>query len=176
MADKADITVKLATTPAAKITRAAGIKGDVWVNNLLNNDAALWQLMPLYDANHTAFDLQFTYRKKGVVRCSAANITDRNQAEKLVGTQLFAEQKTAEKIPELTSMSAHQKLLDMLVVDADGQTQGNVIEVKNFGASDLLLLDNQLLIPLVDDFIGQIDEAKRRIQLTDSAQSLLDMK
>ena len=54
-------------------------------------------------------------------------------------------------------------LIGLEVVEEEGRSLGNVRDVANYAANDVLELDSGLLLPLVEDCVRQVDLAAGRI-------------
>ncbi len=77
------------------ITRAAGIKGDIWLKSFTSPPEDIFHLMPLSDeTNDKHFNFTLLYEKKGMLRCGEKTIMDRNEAEALIKTKLYADAKS----------------------------------------------------------------------------------
>ena len=72
------------------ITAPSGIKGDVWVKSFTRPPEAIFLSEVLYDETLAQeFHLNFSYEKKGKMRCQLKQSVDRNQAENWAGTVLY---------------------------------------------------------------------------------------
>lgn len=124
------------------VGRAHGVRGDVFIalsTERLERVAVgsrLWgrDRWMTVTASHTA-------GKKS--RVHFEGIDDRNAAEALTGTKLFAE-----PIDDPDELWVHH-LIDASVVEADGTDRGRCVAVVANPASDLLELDGGALVPAV---------------------------
>ncbi len=87
-------------------------------------------------------------------------ITDRTQAEKLRGTELYTEEKN---LPEAEEGAFYiNDLISLQAVDKSGEEIGTIIAVENFGASDLLEIkpkeSDSFYLPFTDDTVLEITE------------------
>jgi 16S rRNA processing protein RimM len=94
-------------------------------------------------------------------------ITDRNAAELLKRTELFA---PASALPPKEEDSwYHSELVGMQGFTADGKAYGRVITVHNYGAGDILEFEfedgSTEMLPFKKEFIGTVDEAQKRIEV-----------
>lgn len=95
-----------------------------------------------------------------------ANVTDRMTVDKLVGAILLV---PASQLPE--SNADEQPTSDLIGYGAytmDGDRIGIVNEVLELPASDVLQVTHDgrdVLIPLVDEFVKEIDRVERRLKI-----------
>ena len=163
------------------ITRAAGIKGDIWLKSLILPPENITRLMPLSDETGTRqFDFILRYSKKSLLRCGEQSITDRNQAEALAGTQLYTD---ADRLLEAEEQNdADKNYQGFSVTRADGTMAGTVHKIVNYGASDILQCvatdsdDNaEYMIPLIDDFIANVNENDKSIHLQPASDMFFEL-
>lgn len=96
-------------------------------------------------------------------------VTDRNQAEQLRGTELVA------RVPESEEPSGDEEYYDRQLIGlevriADGQPAGIISEVLHQGAQDLLVVDvagTERLVPFVQALVPVVDLAGGFVQLAD---------
>ena len=125
------------------------------------------------------FHLNFSYEKKGKMRCQLKQSADRNQAENWAGTVLY---KINEALAERDE-SAHQPILGAPVFDADGTRRGKLLAIENFGASDLLEVETvdgaTILLPFIADYVAwDFDGSQNnceQITLRADAQTFFDI-
>lgn len=94
-------------------------------------------------------------------------ITDRTEAEKLRGTELYINQNL---LPEPNKDEFYiADLIGLPCFDKDNKEIGKVIAVENFGASDLLKIkpsnDESFYLPFTDDTIIEIGDDKITIEI-----------
>lgn len=119
------------------INSAHGIRGDVVVKCFTTCPEDLFK-RPIFDDLGNIIDL----RKVGAVKkdnviCRVSNYADRNQAEKLKGTELFCNR---DDLPEIDN---HEEfyicdIKHLKVQDENGQVIGIVNDVLNYGAGDIV--------------------------------------
>ncbi len=119
------------------INSAHGIRGDVIVKCFTICPEDLFK-RPIFDDLGNIIDL----RKVGAVKkdnviCRLGNCADRNQAEKLKGTQLFCNR---DNLPEIDNQEEFYiyDIKNLSVKDETGHTIGIVNDVLNYGAGDIL--------------------------------------
>ena len=109
---------------------------------------------PITDATEKRI---FKLKRHGVTdKCVIASIdgiSDRNQAELLKGTELFA--------PASSQKSTREQLTGLEARLVDGNVYGRVSGVYNFGAGDIIEIDlasgGSEMIPLNENFISDIE-------------------
>ena len=123
-----------------RIVSAFGIKGAVRAVLYTDN---LDQYKKLYDQDRKEYDFRVLHRKGNTTVLSLGGITDRNDAEQLVNSSFFVKKTD---MPALEENKFY--IFDLIgkkikVADTDKELQ--IIDVKNFGAGDLIELaeDNQ---------------------------------
>ena len=118
----------------AKIISAHGIRGAVKILTFTCNVKDLFKYNPLCDVNDNEYNLKFIGTgKNDIVIANVNNITDRNEAEKLKGIELFA---TRDKI--ITKDEILFNDLVGFVVTVNNEKIGIVINILNYGAGDIL--------------------------------------
>ena len=137
----------------ATILGAHGIKGEVKVKSLTSVPKAFAGFGPLAARDGRMFDLLKLKQAKDHFICVLSNVTDRNAAEALRGTELFV---AREKLPVLKDGEVYLSDVQGRDVVAEGKSLGRIIGFQNFGAGELMELDGGMLIPV--SFIGTVAE------------------
>ena len=149
------------------ITGAHGIRGDVVVRSYAGAPEDVGAYGPLSDkAGTRTFKLKVLHvTPKGAVVARVAGVSDRNAAEALKGTELYI---ARDKLPTAAEGEFyHADLIGMAAVAPDGTRLGEIVDVVNYGAGDLLevKLDGRRdteLIPFNDTFVPTVDLGNRR--------------
>ena len=119
-----------------KIINAHGIKGDVKIKSFTTNPCDLCNYTPILKQDDTELKIKLRSKSNSdVIIASIENIDDRNKAETLKGTELFT-LKTS-----ILSNDDEMLLSDLLhfkVLDNNENEIGEIIDILNFGASDIL--------------------------------------
>lgn len=145
----------------AHIVSAHGIKGLVHVRSFTHQPQDFILYGPLCDHSGTVYQLKIVrFVPKGMIICSVQGINDRNQAEALKGTELFADRSN---MPELeTNTYYHSDLVGMNVVDSSGAQLGIIKAVYNYGAGDFFDVEcpDQTIatLPFLDEYAVNIDQ------------------
>jgi 16S rRNA processing protein RimM len=144
----------------ALINQAHGIQGQVKIRSLTEKPETIFALPEITDAEGKRV---FTLSKKGGnppdFIASIIGITDRNAAELLKGTALFA---PLAMLPKKSGSAFH--LAELAGLEArlsNGDFYGMVVGVYNFGAGDIIeleLIDKTVeMLPFTDDFVGEVN-------------------
>ncbi len=135
----------------AVITSAHGIRGQVKLHVLLDNPGGLLDCPQLSDATGArAFTITaHSIKDKGII-VSLVGITDRNQAEALKGTALYAPE---DAVPQNKS----DLYVGLRAQLTDGTPYGTTTGLYNFGAGDIVEIEKvdgtSEMLPLNDIFI-----------------------
>jgi 16S rRNA processing protein RimM len=122
------------------IRGAHALKGHVSVHVFSDNEEALSEYGPVYDATGTkTFEFTVTGIKQGDYLCTLPGVTDRNASEALKGTKLFLPN---DALPETEEDEFYIKdLIGLTALHADGTTLGKIKNVTDFGAHDALEIE-----------------------------------
>ena len=119
-----------------EISTVHGIKGLVKVRSFVEDESLFEGEVFTEESGNKTIKLVLKNALKSDWLAEANGTTDRNEAEKLRGTQLYID-RTA--LPEAEDGEYYiEDLKGMKVVDENGMDVGTVLSVENFGASDLL--------------------------------------
>jgi 16S rRNA processing protein RimM len=108
--------------------------------------------------------------KGGTVIAILDGISDRDEAEKLRGTDLYVS-RTALPLPEDDDEYYHSDLIGLKAISPDGETIGKILAVHSFGAGDLLEVrfegeGQAQLIPFENAHVPRIDlDARQAVVL-----------
>ena len=113
-----------------------GIKGEVKLKSFTENPEAVGKYGPLEDKFGKKYDLKVTGRSKELLRAKIKGVDDRNAAETLIGTELWADRSV---LPELEDDNEfyHTDLIGLAVKFEDKEI-GKVVGIYNFGAGDII--------------------------------------
>lgn len=150
-----------------RIVAAHGIRGDVVIDSYTAEPGDIGAYGPLSSADGgQQLDIKVVrVTPKGVI-ARVGGVTDRNAAEALRGTELYAPRASLPEAEE--GEYYYADLAGLRVDDADGRRIGAVVGVQNFGAGDLLevRLDGQSvteLIAFTHAFVPVVDIAAGRV-------------
>ncbi|WP_424957733.1 ribosome maturation factor RimM [Hyphomicrobium sp. 1Nfss2.1] len=144
-----------------RIVTVHGIRGDVVIDSHTGEPADIGAYGPLQSADGAKeFKLKvLRVTPKGVV-AHIAGVDDRNGAEALRGTDLYAHR---DSLPAAAEGEYYYADLEGLRVDNEaGEALGTVIAVQNYGAGDLLEVKlagerGTELIPFTDAYVPTVD-------------------
>ena len=151
-----------------RIVAAHGIRGEVVIETFTAVPEDIAAYGPLQSADGArSFELKVLRRHpKGGVVARVVGVPDRNGAEALRGTELYA---LRADLPEADEGEYYYTdLVGLRVEDANGAALGKVVSVQNYGAGDLLeiRLDGVAiteLVPFTDAFVPTVDVAGGRV-------------
>ena len=135
----------------ATILGAHGIKGEVKVKSLTAVPKAFAGFGPLAARDGRLFEILKSKQAKDHFICVLSNVTDRNAAEALRGTELFV---AREKLPDLKEGEVYLSDVQGKAAVAEGKSLGRIIGFQNFGAGELMELEGGMLVPV--SFISKV--------------------
>ena len=143
MADEKQILV-------GKIVAAQGIRGEVRVQTFTENPQD-FQKLAVFSAGFGDGDFKFVRAvpNSNVVIAKIRGVNDRNAAELLRGTELYI---VRDALPDLSADEFYQADLIGFDVVRDGMKIGVIDCFQNFGAGDIIELDNGDMV----SFIGAV--------------------
>jgi 16S rRNA processing protein RimM len=129
----------------ATVVAAHGIRGEVKVKSLTAIPADFSKYGPLQSADGRSFAFsKIRPSTEDVFICTLMNVKDRNAAEALRGVELFVER---EKLPAAAAGEVYLADIEGKMAYSGRQALGKVTGFQNFGAGDLLELQDGQLIP-----------------------------
>ena len=118
------------------IIASHGVRGQVKLRSFTQNPEDILDYLPLYDEKGAVLDLQCVGEAKGCLIIAIKGVNDRNKADTLKGTQLFADK---DKLPTLDEDEFYiEELVGLTVTTTDGTHEGIIKAAHNFGAGDML--------------------------------------
>jgi len=156
-------------TAIGMVRKPHGIKGGLKVT-LYSIDLDTLQSMEQLFVNTGSEWKQLTLRNcqgyDDFAILSFNEIPDRTEAETYRDREIYT---LRDDMPELSGAEFYSDdLIDCEVVDENNNNLGKVIEILSPGAHDVLLIqqgDSETLVPLVDEWVVDIDLGNRRIQI-----------
>lgn len=147
-----------------KITTAHGIKGYVKVRSYAD-DETLLETATLYTSEDgtKTISLKLKNQMKDFWLAEVKGVSDRNAAETLRATELYIDR---EALPEADDDEYYvEDMKGMKVVDGQGNEIGEILDVVNFGASDLIDIrpsngGQSFYVPFTDEIVTDIDDEK----------------
>lgn len=158
------------------ITGAHGIRGEVKLRSFTAEPEAIKTYSPLETAAGAKIEIaRLRARKDGFI-ATLKGVTDRNAAEALRGTELFVPRG---RLPEPGTDEVYvHDLIGLAVHLADGSRLGEVVDVADYGAGDLIDVKvegrkDTVLIPFASQYVLEVDGSKLVVDLP---QGFLDME
>lgn len=140
------------------IASAHGLRGQVKLRSLMTQPADIFTL-PISDSKGRVYRLTAHGGHEALLIVSVDGVNDRNSAELLKGTLLFAPL-SALPPPDETQWYA-EELIGLEARTSDGIVYGRIIEVMNYGAGDILDIElaggGSEMLPLREGFVGEIN-------------------
>ena len=151
-----------------KIVGTSGLKGYLRIHSFCESPSDFSQFTHLYDKDENCYVISGVISTKGSIAIvSFKGINSISEAEKLIGNEIFIPRETMEKSADDTYY-----YIDLVGIDVyfEGSLYGSVVDVVNYGASDIIEIKetktNKLVMyPFIDDFIESCDLESRRIEL-----------
>lgn len=134
-----------------RIDKAHGIRGEVIVTLLTNRIERLEPGSVLFGADGSEFKVLESRPHQHRYMVLFAGYSTRNEAEQLRGTDL-----SADAIEDPDELWVHE-LLGATVVDLDGVELGTIAAVESNPVSDLLVLEDEGMVPLTF-FVERLDD------------------
>lgn len=143
------------------ITGVKGVRGLLKVKSFTQHPEDLLAYGPLLTHNgEKSYTLKLAEKPASdLLIVSCENITDRTQAEKLRGTELYLSRNTFPQLDE--EEFYYVDLIGLTAIDETETKVGSVIAVQNYGAGVFLELqdseNNILTVPFSHDAVPQVD-------------------
>jgi 16S rRNA processing protein RimM len=150
------------------ITGAQGIRGEVKIRSFTADPAAIASYSPLETAAGRKIEIAKVRPNKEGVIAILKGVTDRNAAEALRGTELFVPRERLPE-PEEDEVYVHD-LIGLPVFLADGSRLGEIVDVADYGAGDLIDVKvegrkDTVLIPFASQYVLEADGSKVVVDL-----------
>lgn len=145
------------------VAGAFGVRGEVRLKPFTATPEAIGDYGPLWSEDGARqFQVRVTRTVKNGVAARLSGVIDRETAERLRGTRLYADR--AALPPTEEDEFYHADLLGLAVVGLDGAPLGRVAAVQNYGAGDFLEIavpgrKAPALMPFTRETVPHIDIA-----------------
>lgn len=151
----------------AKIATAHGIKGLVKLHVFADDETLANGMLFTSESGDKTLSLTLKNATAKHWLAQIEGVTDRNDAEKLRGTELYIDK---ENLPDANDDEAYiADLIGLACIDKSKKHIGKIIAVENFGASDLLEIKpdgaESFYLPFTDDTILNISETTVTIEI-----------
>ena len=156
-----------------KIVRAHGIKGDVYIHPFSDNPNRfdVGNQIELQDGSKMKITASAKHATKNLYRIHFENVDTRNDAELLIGQNVYVDEKD---LPELKEDEFYIfQIIGLDVYDMDGRHLGVVKDLMPTGGIDVLRIykvgkRKELLVPFAKEFIREIDLENGKIVIDTS--------
>jgi 16S rRNA processing protein RimM len=144
------------------IAGAHGVRGQVRVKSFTAEPQDVTAYGPVTDASGARqFDLRITGAARGMMLAKIDGVGDRDAADMLRGTELYVDR---ERLPDPDEDEFYYAdLIGLDVVSTDGKALGTVRAMHNFGAGDMIELENGSgkteLLPFTAAVVASVDLA-----------------
>ncbi len=159
------------------IAGAFGVRGEVRLKSFCADPGAIGDYGPLTtEDGKSSFEISDLKSIKAGFSARLAGVRNRDEAEALRGTRLYAAREVLPALPD--DEFYHADLINLNVVDTGGETLGRVKAILNHGADDLLEVNlgrgnGTALIPFTQAIVPTVDIASGRI-IVDPPDGLLN--
>ena len=146
---------------------AFGVHGEVRLKSFTSEPEAIAEYAPVFTEDSTrAFDVVLTGRVKNGLSARMSGIVTKEDADALIGTNLFVPRDRLPSLPD--DEFYHADLVGLAVYDTGGALLGEVRSVQNHGASDLLEIDGPglkttALLPFTRTAVPTVDLSAGKI-------------
>ena len=159
------------------ITGVHGIQGEVKLKSFTADPEAIASYGPLDASNGSVLQIKSLKPHKDQYRARIEGVSDRNAAETLKGLELSI---ARDRLPEPEDDEIyHADLIGLSVVDLEGSAIGEVVNILDFGAGELLELKlrdmkSTVLVPFDKQAVPDINLDARTLSLDPPAGLLED--
>ena len=156
---------------------AHGIKGECRVKSFTEEPEAFGRYGPLFDKAGKRYTVKSARPQKNMLLVRFAEVADRNEAERLNGTELFVDRSV---LPEALDDGEFylEDLVGLEARDLAGEPIGRVVAVHNFGAGDILEIapgkGQTVMIPFTEAAVPELDPASGIVTVDPLAAGLVD--
>ena len=147
----------------AKLGKTHGVKGEISVNCFLEKCEDFNKYKCIF-VDHQKIKIQTRISSKKII-CSLEGISDLDKARKFSGKLIAVDRNL---LPNIEGNQFYFYDLVNLNVFINNREIGKVNDVKNHGAGDYLEIvhiNNELLVPMIEDHILDINLKTKKIQL-----------
>jgi 16S rRNA processing protein RimM len=143
----------------ATIGGAHGIRGEVRVRSFTEDPEEIGAYGPLFDGKGRRLTVKSARAQKNVVVVRFAEVSDRNAAEALNGTELFVDRSVLPAEGEDEFYLAD--LVGLVARTTGGSVIGEIVAFHDFGAGDILEIapegGTSTMIPFTKEAVPEID-------------------
>lgn len=146
-----------------------GIRGQIKARGVFPNTSISLNIKTLSDNSGTKYGAEISINGRDQFVIQLKGINDRNQAETLIGQQLYADASELYSNLDLSDIGSYSFfIMDFAVISQENQELGKVVAIHNFGAGDVLELscstkNSSFFYPFQKEFIMEINFSKKHI-------------
>jgi len=118
------------------IMGAFGVRGEVRLKSFCAEPSAIETYSPLVAESGESYEVKLVRSVKGGFGARLTNVQDKEAADALRGTKLYARREDLPNLPD--DEYYHSDLIGLAVLDTGGAKLGKVTSVQDFGAGDIL--------------------------------------
>lgn len=141
---------------------ARGLKGEVRIKTFTQDPMAIASYGPLEnEAGTHQFEISNVQAAKDGIVARLKGVATREDAEALNGVEFFVDRAV---LPEVEDESTiyYADLIGLVAIDGNGAALGQIVDVQNYGAGDLLEVrpcagGAKVLVPFTQEIIPDID-------------------
>lgn len=155
---------------------AHGIKGELRVKSFTEDPLDIKAYGPLFDAAGNRYTIRSARVQKTVVVVTIAEISDRDHAGRLNGTELFVDRSA---LPEDEEDGFYQAdMIGMAVETVGGAPVGTIVAFHDFGAGEVVEIKPErgptVMIPFSEAAVPEIDAGRGVMVVEPVAAGLVD--
>jgi len=150
----------------ARIGAAHGMRGQVRLWTFTQDPLAVTRYGTLSTKDGARqFEVTQAREAKGFLVATLKGITDRNEAERVNGVELYV---SRDRLPATeTDEYYHTDLIGLAAVTTSGDTLGRIAAIHNFGAGDIIEIappqGATMLLPFTDAVVPSVDIGGGRV-------------
>ena len=142
----------------AQILKPQGLKGELKCKLLNPNYSVIENVNEIYlEGKDVPTRVKSKFYRNGYLYLTIGTIDSREKADLIRGFNIYAERKFL-NIPEDEYMI--DDLIGSTVYSEDGQELGNLVDIQNYGASDIFIIKQygrEYIVPFVEEIIIRVN-------------------
>ena len=158
---------------AGKILKSHGICGMMKARIFLETPPDEYLGNYILDNNKTVPIKKLIHHGNDIYIISVDSVIDKNQTENYLGKDIFIERKNLKPLKSDDEYYYHD-LKKMTVYDFENNFIGKVSNINNYGATDIIEINDKFLIPVNKSFL-KVDIKNNKITLKESAKQFLEI-
>jgi 16S rRNA processing protein RimM len=147
------------------VAGAWGVQGAVRLKSFCSDPETIAGYSPLTSEDGSQYNLKIVRQLKGAFAATLTGVSDREAADALRGTKLYAARTRLPTLPD--DEFYYTDLIGLAVSDTGGAMLGTVKSVMDHGAGDILEIERPslsvLLLPFTHEAVPTVDLSGKRI-------------